>query len=363
MKRHAAHFLLWPELAGSPPNEAIVAALIAQGYTVDLYAPGNNFTVNGYPDTVAGKQVEYGKRWLFEHLFSPSWRKYRIFSGTSEDPMAVVGLLAYIHHRPSFCLADEIRLGSYRGNAPEYWKKLCRWGMRRAKLAIVNDRERIQLLKEYASMSSRSDIIVYPGCFRRPPLPFDKSYLHQRWGFPADGFVIGHSGWFNNQTGADYVVRAISQRKTLYAVLQPMEMEDTSRMLLDHTTGRKRLYIEPTRLSWQKSWQSMAGVDAGVVIYRNPAPQFQHMGTSSNKLCMFIAMGVPVIASRQKSFEFLEDYKCGVLIDTYDDFLKALTFVKKNRVQMKKNTQICMQAYIDPQGRYDTLRQRLAMIA
>jgi glycosyltransferase involved in cell wall biosynthesis len=358
--KKAAHFLLWPELACSPPNDAIVSALLELGYSVDLYAPGNEFCVSDYGSLVSAKHVEYGRRWFLKNLFLRSWKKYKIFSGTSEDPMAAVGLLSFIHRRPCFCLADEIYSGSYRGDRSGHWKKLCRWGMRKASLHIVNDLARIKLQKEYAKLSNDCKVIVYPGCFRSPPEAVDKKKTRQRWGIPENAFVIGHSGWFNVQTGADYIIKALSQNKSLFVVLQPMEMNETVSVLLDNIKGRKRLYFEKSRIGWRESWATMASADIGVVIYRSQAPQFNNMGISSNKLCMFIAMGVPIIASRQKSFEFIEAYNCGVLIENYGEFLSAIEKIRTNYMDYKKNTMVCAKEYIKVEKRYADLAKHIA---
>ena len=83
------------------------------------------------------------------------------FSGTSEDPLAVVGVLSAIHRRPAIALVDEIRSGSYRGDARKFWKRLCRLGMRRAELNIVNDASRIDLLKEICEASERIKKLLF----------------------------------------------------------------------------------------------------------------------------------------------------------------------------------------------------------
>src|SRR5262245_41686020 len=124
--KKAAHFLLAAVHAYSPQNDAIICALLELGYAVDLYAPGV-FPINvadHYGPNVSGHTVEYGKRWLLRNALSRHWRQYAVFSGTSEDPMAAVGLLSWIHRRPSFALADEIFSGSYRGDASDHWKNL-----------------------------------------------------------------------------------------------------------------------------------------------------------------------------------------------------------------------------------------------
>ena len=168
-KKKVAHFLLVPELACSPQNEALISAYLELGYEVDLFTPGGSCDVSAYGSRVACRPVEYGRRWLLRNALLPFWRRYSLFSGTSEDPLAVVGVLSSIHRRPAIALVDEIKSGSYRGDARESWKRLCRFGMRRAELNIVNDTSRIELLKKYAGLPEGKKIIVYPSAYRCPP--------------------------------------------------------------------------------------------------------------------------------------------------------------------------------------------------
>jgi hypothetical protein len=59
-------------------------------------------------------------------------------------------------------------------------------------------------------------------------------------------------------------------------------------------------------------------------FYLSQKPQFQKMGVSSNKLCMYLQMSNPVVASRQESFRFLEDYGAGILIDSEAELAGAV---------------------------------------
>jgi glycosyltransferase involved in cell wall biosynthesis len=337
--KHAAHFLLIPELAGSPPNDAIVSALAELGYEVDLYAPGGSLS------------VEYSVGWITKNLFSPHWKKYDLFSGTSEDPMAVVGALAWRYRKSSFTLADEIKSGSYYGNRPESWKKLCRWGMRRSKLTIVNDESRIKLQREYAGLSPEHKIIVYPGCFREPQPAGDREALRKKWGIPAEGLAIAFSGGLSIYSGFSWMMTALGVKPQAYLVLQAANTGP----LLEEARNRERVYIEPKRLGWREAWSTMAGVDIGVAIYHHTGAQFQNMGTSSNRICMFLSMGVPVIASRQPSFEFLEKYDCGVLVGNEEEFIKAVGYIQSRLSQMKENAKRCAREYIDAPGKYRQL--------
>jgi len=342
--KNAAHFLLIPELAGSPPNDAIVSALGELGYNVDLYAPGGDLP------------VEYSNTWILKNLLSSRWRKYDLFSGTSEDPMAVAGAFAFLNRRPSFTLADEIKSGSYYGNRPESWKKLCRWGMRRSNFTIVNDESRIQLQRKYAGLSERHKIIVYPGCFRELPAPGDREALRAKWGIPADALTIAFSGGLSVYSGFPWMMKALESKPEAYLVLQAAN-KDT---LLGQARNKSRVYIEPHRLGWREAWSTMAAVDIGTAIYHHTGPQFQNMGISSNRICMFLSMGVPVIASRQPSFEFLERYKCGVLVENEKEFIYAIDTIQGRLSEMKANAKICAKEYIDAPGKYKKLVEALA---
>ena len=360
MPPRAAHFLLHRELAGSPPNEAIIGALRDLGFSVDLFAPDPPPSDSTVAEIVNFHPVAYGKRWLLDNLMSFRWRRYAVFSATSEDPLAIAGTLAKFHRRPFFALVDEIKSGSYRGDAPQYWKSLCQWAIRSARFSIVNDEARVELLRQYANLSPANNVLVYPGSFRTPPLAADRTSLRKRWGIPQSAFTLCVSGGFNETSGADWLFECFKQDTTLHLVIQAVNMPPFTRLLLQNLAGAERLYLEPGRLEWGDAWASAPACDVGLAIYKNPAPQFQNMGISSNRLCMFLAMGVPVIASRQPSFEFIERYDCGRLVSSASEFQLAVEHIRNNLDAMRSNALKCAREYIRAPERWLALRNELA---
>ena len=170
-----------------------------------------------YGSNVITHPVEYTIRWLVRNLFRRFWFTISCFSGTSEDPLAVVGVLAAIYRRPSFLLVDEIKAGAYRGNSPERWKQLCQWSMRRSNFNIVSDASRIELLKEYARLPEKAKVIVYPGCFFQPPDPDQelRPTLRQNWNLPAR--CIDHCILWRIQShcGADWLIQSLIEDTNL----------------------------------------------------------------------------------------------------------------------------------------------------
>ena len=347
--------MLMAKLAGSPPNEAIINALTKLGCDIDLYAPEGVIDISMYENDLNVYPVEYGYRWLVKNAFLPKWQKYDLFSGTTEDPMAVVGMLSTIHRKKSVTLGDEIRSGSYAGNRTIRWKKLCRRGMRNSAFRIVNDQHRIELIKDYLSMPDDRDIIVYPGCFRHPPVAQEKETMKRKWGFNDDKLIIGDSGLFYYEHSATWLIEALVSRDDFNLVIQPLNTDPLSRYLLTKIQGADRIYMEPQRIEWRDAWSQMGAVDVGVAVYRQTGPQFQNMGISSNRLCMFLAMGVPVIVSKQPSFEFVEKFDCGVMVENEQEFINAIDYIKPRLEQMKLNALACTTEYIDTSSAYDSL--------
>lgn len=357
MSKKAAHFLLQPQLWNSPPNDALVRAYHSCGYNVDMYSipDGENH------GTTNLLNVEYGFRWILKNVFSLRWRKYDAFSCTTEDPVVVAGILAFIWRKPLIVLSDEIRAGSYWGERSPRFKKLCLWALKKAKLTIVNDNARIALQREYASLSDDAEIIVYPGCFVEPPKPIDSAVFRANNNIPNDKIVLSFSGYLSLENGIDWTLEGLEHLPDAILTIQPLAMKTLATYLLPHHKLNAQMRIASKRMSWQESWSSMGGVDIGISLYKNEAPQFQNMGISSNRLCMFLAMGVPVIVDSQPSFQFIEDYDCGVMVDGPEAFVMAVKHIQSRLPEMRKNALKCTEEYINAAGRLEDLKSSLSL--
>jgi glycosyltransferase involved in cell wall biosynthesis len=362
MTRRVAHFLLIPELANSPPNDALINAWLELGQDVDLYAPGGQMDLASYGNRVQGFAVSYGYRWLARNLLKPGWRKYAAFSGTTEDPLAIAGLLGTLWRRPVLTLADEIRSDTYGGPRSLRWKALCRFGMRASALTVVNEAERIELQRDYAGLRKDQRMIVYPGAFRLPPEPANRTDVRAARNIPQDALLLCYSGTYLHGNGGLWMAEALSALPEIHVWGQILHPDPLVRGLLQYLRGADRLHLETFRLGWREAWAVSAAADIGMVIYLQDGPQFQHMGIASNRLCMFLAMGVPVIASRQPSFEFLERHDCGVLIESADAIPAAVKRIASRLETMRSNALACARDYICSNERYQELRSQMARI-
>jgi len=344
--KKAAHFLLLASLEKSPPNDALRRAYEELGVELNYFAPDMG---ESSAQQKTHFSCSYGIKWLLKNGISRKWRQYDYFSCTSEDPVVIAGVLSVLYRKPLIFLSDEIKSGSYRGDRPENWKKLCRWAMRRAAVTIVNDESRIQLQKDYAALADDKVVTVYPGCFLEPPAPVERK---NNTDAPV---VMTYSGGFNMTGGVSWALSALQDIPDLQLLVQPLGVSDLDRLLLEQHFLKDRIEVTNRRLNWQEAWQSMGNADIGIAIYHNDSPQFQNMGISSNRLCMFLAMGVPIITSKQDSFKFVEEYDCGVMVDSQEEFTAAVKKISANLTEMKKNALRCTEEYINTSGRFTAL--------
>jgi glycosyltransferase involved in cell wall biosynthesis len=364
MTRRAAHFIAIPEVFGNPQNDALMRAFLELGYCIDIYSPPPLPDPSAYGPGVRCFTVEYGKRWLLKNLASPRWLNYDFLSASAEDPFPVVDAIGRLYRRRRIFLVDEIKSGPYWGNAPSRWKELCRAAIRRADLCIVNDESRKSVLAEYAELPNADRVVVYPSCFVELPAPGDRAALRREWGIPEEALLIGISGVFNDNSGADWILNAFCSNQDLWLAVQSPQLTKLDRTLFNHVQGRDRLFLGSSIRSatWQEPWGQAAAADIGCAIYLHDGPQFQNMGIASNRLCMYLSMGVPVIASRQDSFRFLEEFDCGRMVFDAWEFAAAADEIAARLPQMRANALRCTREYIRAPERYAAMKEAISAL-
>lgn len=359
MTRKAAYFEARADYFGRPLDDGILRALLANGFEIDVYAPNGDLPQTLYPAGVRRLSVEYRRAWLQRHTARRSWRQYDLFLGTADLPMAFAGTLAKFAGRPAVTVVDEIYLGGYEGLATTlYWKKLSQWAMRRAAFTIITDEVRIPLQREYASLPPQHEFLLYPCAYPTPYSGRSHAAAREAMGIGEGDFVLSSTGAFTSANACDWLVRFVNGDRRL--LIQTGGRPDP---VLDSLLARLGgpLYF-PQRLEWRESTEITVAADAAAVLYLSPKPQFQAMGISSQKLCTALWLGMPVIATRQDSFRFLEQYRCGELIDREDELPAAIARIRGNREEYAANAARAMREYVRPEERLQKLTARFRRV-
>lgn len=346
----AAYFEMQASYFGRPYDDGILRALTACGYDVDIYAPQGNLPQRVYGPNIRRLAVEYRRGWLQSHLSLA--RKYDLFLGTADLPMAFAGVFAATGRRPSVVASDEIYVGGYQGFARLYWKKLALWAMRRADLTIITDVARVPLQREYIGLGDekKHHFVGYPCCYAEPYRGRSREDARSALGISTDDIVISFTGSFNANNCAHWLLRLLDRTDPHIRLLiqtggRPDAVTDT---LLSRLEQSGRVIYRPDRVEWLEASEITIAADVSYVCYDFPWPAFQNLGASSQKLCMSLWAGVPVLATYQPSFAFIDQVLCGATFEGEDGLLPAFQQVIADRKRYAANTTSAITEHIRP---------------
>ena len=358
----AAYFLSDYDHIGRPLDDVIIHGLMEAGFgEIHLFAPDGPVRDEAYSDLVKVRPVEYRSRWLRQTLLKNQWREFALFLGACNLPMAFAGAIAFRARRPIVTICDEIFTGRL-SPAGKHWEILAKLAMRRSTSTVITDLVRCDLQRSYAGLTADHQFVETPCCYASHYSGATKTEIRQRLAIPYDAFVITLAGGARDYSGVPELVELMGKRlPDLHFLVQtagtPGQSLDAFFSLCQSAFP---LHYFPERLSFMDALEITNAGDIGFVVYRQMAPQFQNMGVSSNKLCCHLFLGQPVIALKQPSFQFIESYQCGVLIESAAEIVEALERLRNNYDVFSQNALRCVQEYIQPEQRVQTLAKHFS---
>jgi glycosyltransferase involved in cell wall biosynthesis len=359
----AAYFELKANYFGRPFDDGILRALTACGYDVDVYAPDGAQPQQIYGPNVRRLSVDYRRSWITSHLSMA--RRYDLFLGTADLPMAFAGIFAALGRRRSVMASDEIFLGGYVGIARLYWDSIARRTMRGADLTILTDMLRAPLQREYAGLGTKPHRFVsYPCCYAEPYRGRSREEARRALGIADDETVLAFTGSFTELNGAQWLIRLIERTPPNVRVLvqtggRPDPVTDA---LLTHLDHQGRVLYRPDRVEWLEAPEITIAADVSCVFYLTSLPDFQNLGASSQKLCTSLWIGVPVLATCQPSFTFIDDLQCGVTFSGEEQLDAALARLTADRHRFAANTAHAVTTHLRPADHLREVTDALRMV-
>ena len=87
----------------------------------------------------------------------------------------------------------------------------------------------------------------------------------------------------------------------------------------------------------------VASASIGVAFYsiKDLGYKAEYMGVAAGKIGNYLKCGVPVICTRLPSLKYIEDYKCGVLIDDFSQLSDAVSTILNRHDEYRDNAYKC----------------------
>lgn len=257
--------------------------------------------------------------WWYRWKQFLNWRQfqrqhqYHCVFGVGQIGLYIASLLATSSRCPLVYYNDEFP--SAWGEPNYFWTDVERRVVAEVDLIVVPDSQRIQPLQaEMPACADKPHTML-------PNIPTPQAALkidwHQRLGLPAGTIPFLHAGSISDWTQTPELLSSV-----------PYWPENTVLIMNGRSPGEsaaaRKLYVHlevPDRIFWNEAplptdeINSLVTYCAGnFALYRHLGNNIEYAGYSSGKLMRSLLQGVPVIATRLISFQFVEEYSLGVLV-------------------------------------------------
>lgn len=109
----------------------------------------------------------------------------------------------------------------------------------------------------------------------------------------------------------------------------------------------------------------VSSAHVGVALYSEKDLGYRatYMGVAAGKIGNYLKCGLPVIATRLPSLQYLEDFYCGILIDHESEIQTALQCIDKNYLEYRQNALHCYRELWDPEAYICTIEESLLKLS
>lgn len=361
--RRAAYVQLRADYFGRPFDDGIIRALLAAGYEVDIYAPDGDLPQDVYPATVRRYTVEFRRSWLAANAGRSRWRRYGLFLGNPDLGSACAAVLARAVSRPFVNACEEVYFGGYEGSAIGWWRTLARWAARRARFTVITDLCRAGIQREYAGLGAAHRFLPYPSCYPIAYAGPDRGEVRRGLRISNDESVLSVSGALTEGNAAHWILGELDRIRGRLLIQPGNRPDAVLETLVARLANEGRATYLPERVPWLRAAELTAAADTGTALYLSPKPQFQLMGVSSQKLGTCLWLGIPVVATRQPSFEFIRDFGCGVLIDRREELAGAIEAIRSDAARFSAGAARAVAEYVRPAEKVAALTEAFASLA
>lgn len=222
-----------------------------------------------------------------------------------------------------------------------------------AKYIITHDKWHGDFLMEHCSIKEKQLLFLPNSTYTEET--FGKTYyLHDKLNIPYNKLIILHSGglgkWFQCQELAlstkNWPENTTLVFHTSHQVESTAYYQD---MVAKDFKGKVLFSTKPVDTSELDTLVASAGIGVATYSIRELDYRAKYMGLAAGKIGNYLKCGIPVIATKVSSLNYIEDYRCGVLIDDLSEMAQAISTICNDYNTYVNNAHTCYQQLWQPE--------------
>lgn len=180
-------------------------------------------------------------------------------------------------------------------------------------------------------------------------------FLQQKLNLPVDTSIILHSGglgkWFLCKELASSTHKLPESCRVVFHTSHNTTGSEYFKQIEDMViTKQLPVTFSLNPVCDEELDELVCSAAIGVAFYSTKELGYkaEYMGVAAGKIGNYLKCGVPVICTNLSSLKYIEEYKCGVLINSFDELMPAVKEILKNRNDYRLNAYRCYKELWEP---------------
>jgi hypothetical protein len=224
--------------------------------------------------------------------------------------------------------------------------------LKKVPLIITHDEFHKKFLIDNLKLKSRR-INILPNSTLTQISSYHSNYLQTKLGISKDKNIILHSGglgvWFKCKELAQSTSNWPDNSVLVFHTSHQVEGDEYFQDLIKSDYSGKVIFsINP--VSTFELDKLICSAQIGIAIYSQEILGYRAdlLGLAAGKIGNYLKCGLPVIATKVQSFNYISEYKCGILLEDESHISDAINLIICNYEEFSKNALICYKELWDP---------------
>lgn len=233
-----------------------------------------------------------------------------------------------------------------------------------ADVLITHDHWHSDFLKQHCKLDGKK-ILYLPNASYTDEFRGTSDYLSKRLGIDSDKVILLHSGglgkMFLCKELAESAMYWSKEKVLVFHTSHKVESDPYYISMVQAIKGQDNVLFSMKPVPNEELDELVASAKIGIALYSLDELEYraEYMGVAAGKIGNYLKCGVPVIANRLSSLSYIEEFKCGILVDNMNGIENACNEIVAHYEEFQEGAYRCYRELWYPQRYLEFIEEEL----